>query len=85
VKSQAWLGLTSSVLVVGMVAGMAWTGTYNLELLFSLWILGIIVVMLLLSPRYLRPRHLPLLTLVLVLGLVVFGAIVGLHALQLLD
>jgi len=85
VKSQVWLTVTSALLVMVMVTGMAWTGTYNLELFFSLWILWIIVAMLLLSPRNARPRHLSLLTLVLVLGLVVFTLIVALHALVLMS
>ena len=58
----------NSVLMIVMATGMAWTGTYNLELFFSLWVLWIIVAVLLLSPRNVRPRHLPLLTLVVVLG-----------------
>jgi len=84
VKSQIWLAVTSALLVMVMAAGMAWTGTYNLELFFSLWILWIIVAVLLLSPRNVRPRHLSPLTLVVVLGLLIFTLIVALHALQLL-
>jgi len=84
VKSQVWLAVSSSSLVIGMVTGMAWTGTYNLELFFSLWILWIIVAMLLFSPRNVRPRHLSLLTLVMVLGLLVFTLIVALNALLLI-
>ena len=56
-KSREWLAITSALLVVGMVAAMAGTGAYNLELFFSLWILWVIVAVLLLSPRDVRPRH----------------------------
>jgi hypothetical protein len=84
VKSRVSLTITSVLLVMVMITAMAWTGTYNLELFFSLWILWIIVAVLLLSPRNVRPRHIPLLTLVVVVGLFVFALIVTLHALSLL-
>jgi hypothetical protein len=85
VKSRDWLAVTSTLLVVGLVTAMAWRGSYNLELFFSLWILWIIVAVLLLSPRYVRPRHIAPLSLVIVVGLVAFTLIVGLHALSLLN
>jgi len=85
VRSRDWLAITSALLVVGMVAAMAGTGAYNLELFFSLWILWVIVAVLLLSPRDVRPRHILPLSVVIVVGLVVFMLIVGLHALSLLD
>ena len=83
-KSRDWLAVTSILLVVGMVTAMAWRGSYNLELFFSFWILWIIVAVLLLTPRYVRPRHITPLSVVIVVGLVAFTLIVGLHALSLL-
>jgi hypothetical protein len=74
---MVWLTITSALLVMVMVTAMAWTGTYDLEIFFSLWILWIIVAVLLLSPRNVRPPHLSLLSLGVVLGLLVFTLIVA--------
>jgi hypothetical protein len=85
VRSRDWLVVSSTLLVVGLVAAMAGTGAYNLELFFSLWILWIIMAVLLTLPRNVRPRHIAPLSVVIVVGLVAFTIIVGLHAVTLLD
>jgi uncharacterized membrane protein len=85
VKSQVWLAVSSVLWVVVILSGMVWTGQYDLELFFSLWILWMMVAVFLLSPQYVRPRHFRVLVQLVLVGIGVFVLIVVLHTLRVIS
>lgn len=84
-KSQVWLAVSSVLWVVVILSGMVWTGQYDLELFFSLWILWMMVAVFLLSPQYVRPRHFRVLVQLVLVGIGVFVLIVVLHTLRVIS
>jgi uncharacterized membrane protein len=85
VKSQAWLAVSFVLWVMVILTGMVWSGTYDMELFLSLWLLWMIVAVFLLSPQFVKPRHLTLLTRGVMVGVLVFVLIVAMHALRLIS
>lgn len=56
----------------------------NLEIFFVLWLIGLLVIVELISPAYVRPSYLRYLRYLIAAGVIVFGAVVAQKVLEIL-
>jgi len=66
---------TVSWLVI-IVVCMFFAGSFDLEVLFVLWLIGILIIAELIDTRYIRPRYVTWLMMIAGAGTLLFGVIV---------
>jgi hypothetical protein len=71
-----WL---TSIAIIMLVAQSA-----NLEIFFVLSLIGFLIIVELITPKYIRPGYLRYIQYILAAGIVIFGVIVAMKVLQIL-
>jgi hypothetical protein len=80
--------IAAAVLVIWLllvIFFMILARSLSLEIFFVLWLIGLLVIVELISPSFVRPPYLRYLTYLVAAGVIVFGMIVALKVMEILS
>ena len=82
-KTQAILLILTAWVVI-IIAFMALSSIINLEILFVLWLIGLLVTVELADSVYLQPTYMKYIKIITATGVFIFGIIVALKVLEII-
>jgi hypothetical protein len=83
-KKQQIAILTLSVWLILVSVYMLLSNVFDLQLFFVLCLIGVLVIMQLIEPKYVRPGYLKYIRYLIVVGILIFGAIVVVKVMEIL-
>lgn len=84
-KPQNLIILSSGIVSLLTLVGMFLLQRYDLELFFSVWIMGVVMSVMMFSSDDVPPACVRRLNLLIIIGLLIFAVIVVFHALRFLS